>query len=68
MEKTRRRVRSQHPESHPASLDPFLDQVSLYSVPSLYSIVSNHDYINSIRKTSQKVIATFCSGLGIDNV
>ncbi|XP_065919884.1 ATP-binding cassette sub-family C member 4-like isoform X2 [Dysidea avara] len=54
VEKTRRRVRSQHPESHPASLDPFLDQVSLYSVPSLYSIVSNHDYINSIRKTSQK--------------
>ena len=49
MEKTRRRIRSKHPESHPdASLDPYLEQASLYSAPSLYSMMSNYDDLDGI--------------------
>ena len=56
VEKTRRRVRSKYSESHPdVGLDPFVEQASLYSAPSLFSVMSNYDGIeikNEVRESN----------------
>ena len=57
MDRARRRAKSKYPESHPdASLDPYMEQASLYSAPSLYSMVSNFGDIDGARRTENEVI------------
>ena len=58
IEKARKRVRARHPESHPGpSLDPNFDglseEISLFTAPSLFSLVSTHDNLDSIRGTKK---------------
>ena len=54
IEKARRHVKARHPESHPGGgLDPNFDglseEISLFTAPSLFSLVSTHDDLDSIR-------------------
>ena len=58
IEKARKRVIARHPENHPgASLDPNFDglseEISLFTAPSLFSLVSTHDNLDSIRGTKK---------------
>jgi len=57
VEKARRRVRS---ESDKVDVDLKLDEASLYTTPSLYSLISVHDDINNIRgiKTEVYILCT----------
>ena len=63
IEKARRRVRARHPESHPGpGLDPNFDglseEISLFTAPSLISLVSTHDDLDSIRGTKKVRLLT----------
>ncbi|XP_065897571.1 ATP-binding cassette sub-family C member 4-like [Dysidea avara] len=49
VEKARRRVRLGHSESDKVNVDLSLEEASLYTTPSLYSLISVHDDINSVR-------------------
>ena len=61
IEKARRRVKSKHSGSYQgASFNPnfdgLLEEVSLFTGPSLLSLVSTHDNIDSIRGTKKVTI------------
>ncbi|XP_065897567.1 ATP-binding cassette sub-family C member 4-like isoform X2 [Dysidea avara] len=50
VERAKRRVRLGHSESNETSVDLKLEEQSLYTTPSLYSLISVHDDIESIRR------------------
>ena len=60
IEKARRRVRSRHSDSNDVpnfnrNFDPLSEEVSLCTAPSLFSLVSTHDNLDSIRGTKKVV-------------
>ena len=55
VERARKRVRLGHSESDETSVDLKLEEASLYTTPSLYSLISVHDDIESIRKRKLEV-------------
>jgi len=55
VEKARRRVRLGHSESDTVNVDLKLEEASLYTTPSLYSLISVHDDINNIRGIKTEV-------------
>ena len=61
IEKARRRVRSRHSESSNGpnfdqNFDPLSEEVSLCTAPSLFSLVSTHDNLDSIRGTKKVML------------
>ena len=55
VERAKRRVRLGHSESDETSVDLKLEEQSLYTTPSLYSLISVHDDIESIRRRKPEV-------------
>ena len=58
IEKARKRVRARHSESHPdpcfdPNFDGLAEEISLFTAPSLLSLVSTHDNLDSIRGTKK---------------
>ena len=60
VEKARRRVRLGHSESDKVNVDLSLEEASLYTTPSLYSLISVHDDINSVRGIRTEVCMYRC--------
>ena len=56
VEKARRRARL---DSDKATIDLKLEEPSLYTTPSLYSLISVHDDINNIRGIKTEVCVTY---------
>ena len=55
VERARRRVRLGHSENDEGDVDLKLEEASLYTTPSLYSLISVHDNIESIRRNKFEV-------------
>ena len=55
VERARRRVRLGHSENDEVVMDLKLEEASLYTTPSLYSLISVHDNIESIRRNKSEV-------------
>ena len=63
IEKPRKRVTLKHSGSNPCSFDPNFDrlpeEISLFTAPSLFSLVSTHDNLDSIRGTKKVKLLTY---------
>ena len=60
VERARRRVRLGHSENDEGDVDLKLEEASLYTTPSLYSLISVHDNIKSIRRNKSEVCSNQC--------
>ena len=59
IKKTERRIRSKHLENNISpnfNFDGLSEEVSLFTTPSLFSLVSTHDNLDSIRGTKKVTI------------